>query len=294
MPSVDSLPDYYPPRYMAHKAPDSRETTQKTLGQEIRDHVVTRSFGYTLSSRRESFFYSLLSRYPLFFDLAGQGVSWLNNMGEATLLDVGCGNGAFLALMRKLGWRVSGVDPSEEAVRYAREVLKLDDVYQGTIDVVPVRGRGWDVITMNHVIEHIPTPVDTLKGCGDRLATQGKLVIVTPNAESLSLRLFGRDWIHLDPPRHLNLFSAAALRACVEKAGFRVAEMRTPAAGAQYAFHASRRLRHHGILRDGVLGPIPMGLGRAAGLSYWHMQYILTQFLPVGEEILLTATKVDA
>jgi len=133
------------------------------------------------------------------------------------LLDVGCGNGEFIARMRSLGWAVSGVDPDPSAVSYARG--RGLQVFAGTIADVPDKAC-YDVITLNHVIEHVAEPVELLAECRKRLRPgSGRLIITTPNIGSLGRWWFGEYWRGLEVPRHLILFSSVALQECVKRAG---------------------------------------------------------------------------
>ena len=136
------------------------------------------------------------------------------------LLDVGCGSGAFLIYMAALGWRAEGVDPDPAAVAGAREAGLR--VTQGTLaDVDPGEHAGaFDAVTLSHVIEHLHDPADNLRRINHLLRPGGLLWIATPNLEALGLRRFGRDWLGLDPPRHLVLFTRASLEQLVRSEGF--------------------------------------------------------------------------
>ena len=136
------------------------------------------------------------------------------------VLDIGCGDGAFLALLRELGWTTTvGIDPDPKAVRRA-EAARLD-VRLGTWQEVSLEAASFDAITLNHSIEHVHDPIGLLKACRQWLAPGGELIIYTPNLDSNGHRLFGRDWFHLDPPRHLVIFTPSSLRRALEETGFR-------------------------------------------------------------------------
>jgi 2-polyprenyl-3-methyl-5-hydroxy-6-metoxy-1,4-benzoquinol methylase len=142
-----------------------------------------------------------------------------------TLLDVGCGNGQFIARMRSLGWRVAGVDPDPAAVAHGRR--QGLEIFRGEISDVPDTTR-YDVITLNHVVEHVADPTDLLRQCRNRLRPDtGRLIITTPNINSLGHWWFKDYWRGLEVPRHFILFSPAALRGCVTRAGLRLHSLRT-------------------------------------------------------------------
>jgi SAM-dependent methyltransferase len=140
-------------------------------------------------------------------------------MPGGRLLDVGCGSGGFLAHMAELGWRVQGVDPDPAAVAEAREAGL--EVTLGTLADLDTEklGGAFDAITLSHVIEHVHDPGADLRRVRDLLHPGGLLWIATPNLEALGLRRFGRDWLGLDPPRHLVLFTRSSLEGLVREAG---------------------------------------------------------------------------
>jgi len=158
-----------------------------------------------------------------------------SEIGE--LLDVGCGNGEFIARMKSLGWTVSGVDPDPAAVSYARG--RGLEIFSGAISDVPCTAR-YDVITLNHVVEHAVDPVELLRECRKRLRPgTGRLIITTPNIESLGHWWFRNYWRGLEVPRHLTLFSPAALHECVRRAGLCLHSLQTETRLAHMIYTAS-------------------------------------------------------
>lgn len=135
------------------------------------------------------------------------------------LLDIGCGNGDFLARMRRRGWIVEGLEVDPEAVEAARAAHGLT-IHLGDLEGLAFPGNSFDAITMNQVIEHVHEPVPLIRECLRILKPGGKLVVATPNISSLGHRTYGRNWSHLDPPRHLHLFTKRTLRECATRAGF--------------------------------------------------------------------------
>lgn len=165
---------------------------------------------------------------------------FLGDQAPGALLDVGCGHGGFLSTMAKRGWTVTGVDFDPAAVEAAREHCL--DVHVGTVDTMVDRGVSFDVVTASHVVEHVPDPMGFLAQCRLLLRPGGRVVLKTPNAESLGLRRYGRAWRGLEPPRHLHIFTTAALEACARKAGFTSGHFFTSSVGADGILGASRIL----------------------------------------------------
>jgi len=158
-----------------------------------------------------------------------------------SVLDVGFGGGAFLKRAADAGWRVLGVDPDPVAVANA-EKLGLD-VKQGGIEVARDFGEQFSYITLNHVIEHVYEPIETLRCAFELLSPGGELWIETPNVLSFGHAIYGSSWFGLDPPRHLVLFNWTSMTESLQEVGFReIRRVPTPGA-ASWLFTVSGRVR---------------------------------------------------
>jgi 2-polyprenyl-3-methyl-5-hydroxy-6-metoxy-1,4-benzoquinol methylase len=146
-------------------------------------------------------------------------VRFLPAVPQGRLLDVGCGAADWLVRMRDIGWQVHGIDFDPRAVDVA--VQKGLSVQCGALEQQGYADGSFDAITLNHVIEHVPDPVATMRQCHRLLKPGGRVVVSTPNNGSLGHRHFGADWRGLEPPRHLHLFSLPSMRQALERAGFR-------------------------------------------------------------------------
>jgi 2-polyprenyl-3-methyl-5-hydroxy-6-metoxy-1,4-benzoquinol methylase len=223
-------------------------------------------------------------------DHAFASLMYLEASARGSLLDVGCGSGAFLATMRNLGWDVHGVEPDPEAAVTARGVHHLP-VLNGTLEDVRLPDASFDAITMNHVIEHVLDPQFVLKDCGRLLRVGGRLVVVTPNVESLGHLLFRRSWFALDPPRHVHLFSIGTLQRAAKGAGLEIKTLRTLSRMSRLDFIHSVLIAHHG--RTSLDGDAGHGhLVRIGSWNFWAFEELLRHVSPgVGEELLLIAEK---
>jgi 2-polyprenyl-3-methyl-5-hydroxy-6-metoxy-1,4-benzoquinol methylase len=137
------------------------------------------------------------------------------------LLDVGCGGGLFLGMMREHGFRVVGLDFSREAASVAWRRQQAPAIC-GTLDQAPLRPASFAGITMFHVLEHLPDPRAFLIAAHRLLVSDGRLVVQVPNAASWQFRLLGRSWNGVDVPRHLFDFRDRDLEKLVESCGFEV------------------------------------------------------------------------
>lgn len=136
------------------------------------------------------------------------------------LLDVGCGNGAFLRQMRDLGWSVMGIDFDPQAVDACKQAGI--PALQGALEAAGLAPASFDAITLSHVIEHLYHPLETLKYCHTLLKPGGQFYVETPNLRSRGHANFQEHWRGLEPPRHLMLFHPAILQQVCEQAGFEV------------------------------------------------------------------------
>lgn len=189
----------------------------------------------------------LLWALPHVRDVVGGRVGWLPPRPGARLLDVGCGGGSFLALMRFLGWDVTGVDADPLAcdAGCARFGLR---VHHGDLGSLPCEPGTFDVVTSIHAIEHMQQPFTLIAQGLDMLRPGGRMVVVTPNATGLGHRWFRSAFADLLPPRHLYLFSGKVLARHAETLGARVIACRTTARRGHTVWVDSRHIRRRGRL----------------------------------------------
>jgi SAM-dependent methyltransferase len=131
------------------------------------------------------------------------------------LLDFGCGNGAFASWMAQAGYDAVGLEPFSLGRPTEGERLLL--IREPLESAAPRLGT-FDVITLWHVLEHVPHPVEVLKRLSDLLAPDGVLIVSVPNFQSWQSRVFRGSWFHLDPPRHIIHFEAETLENCLREA----------------------------------------------------------------------------
>jgi 2-polyprenyl-3-methyl-5-hydroxy-6-metoxy-1,4-benzoquinol methylase len=136
------------------------------------------------------------------------------------VLDVGCGQGTFLQLMQERGWKGYGTELSAQSASRARGSGLSVSVGEIQPDQFPP--DFFDLITFWQVLEHLRHPAAVLQRMRPLLRRGGIVAVSTPNVESWQAKTFGRDWFHLDAPRHLFLFSPRTLEAFMAAQGFRL------------------------------------------------------------------------
>jgi 2-polyprenyl-3-methyl-5-hydroxy-6-metoxy-1,4-benzoquinol methylase len=204
-----------------------------------------------------------------------------------SLLDVGCGGGGFLSFMSELGWSVCGVDPDPVAVENA--VRRGLDARIGLLEADTFESESFDAVTLNHVIEHVPDPKAVLSECRRIVKRDGQIVVVTPNADSRLHRKFGRHYLHLDPPRHLQIFTSASLNSLCQQAGLRVLRSFTSIRTIDAAFLASRQIRRCGHYEWGTLGGSATRLMTQFIYFPAAIRHLLSPLC--GEELVLVLTR---
>lgn len=136
------------------------------------------------------------------------------------LLDIGCGSGDFLASLDRSLFDAQGLEISEDGrQRCGQRGLTVTST---PIETADFAGQRFDVITLWHVLEHLPHPADTLRAARSHLAAKGVLILAVPNHHCLGFHLGAADWFHLDSPRHLFLPSRQTVERLASDAGLRV------------------------------------------------------------------------
>lgn len=151
------------------------------------------------------------------------------------LLDVGAGTGAFAEAAIREGLVVEAVEPVPDC-RDELLSVGVKSVYESIASLDQRGARTYDVISLWHVLEHLPEPEVALKVLARHLTSDGFLIVDVPNADSWSLRVFTSRWPHLDPPRHVFVPTADGLRQLALRCGLDLEVVRGPDVASWEAF----------------------------------------------------------
>ena len=163
-------------------------------------------------------------------------ISKYKNRGR--LLDVGSGKGEFLFAAQKKGWEVAGIEPSPNFCQFAKEHYGLN-IYNGFLgENCEIRKSYFDIVTLNHVLEHIDNPGKLLKLAFEYLAADGLIFIEVPNADSYLLHIIdfyfkkkGLNWSSrlspLHPPYHKYGFTRKSLLYLLKKCSYQRIKLKT-------------------------------------------------------------------
>jgi SAM-dependent methyltransferase len=124
---------------------------------------------------------------------------------EGRLLDFGCGDGHFLQRASRQGWHCVGFESTFSPVRSCAG-YEVVTTHEALLARAP-----YDAVTVWHVLEHLPDPLQTLRDLAGMLAADGVIVVAVPDARGVQASTLGAHWLHLDVPRHLFHLSRSSL-----------------------------------------------------------------------------------
>jgi 2-polyprenyl-3-methyl-5-hydroxy-6-metoxy-1,4-benzoquinol methylase len=125
---------------------------------------------------------------------------------KGNLLDIGAGTGDFLVMAKKDGWQITGIEPSEKPKRIA-----ISKGVTFAEDLSDLESQTFDVITMWHVLEHVPDLDTYITELKRLIKPSGVIVIAVPNFKSFDANYYGKYWAAYDVPRHIWHFSKTAI-----------------------------------------------------------------------------------
>lgn len=185
---------------------------------------------------------------------------------NAKILDVGCGDGFHLKLLKrygKQGWTLEGIDLDDRAVAIAsRGGLTI---HQGSVEELAL-GSDYDLVYTIQTIEHVAQPDSFLKSIYRILKPGGRLVIVTDNTDSIDFSYFKKSyWGGYHFPRHWNLFNPKSLTRLAEATGFQVSALQTIVSPVNwvYSIHnmlVDKKAPHWLIKQFTLKSPISLGI----------------------------------
>ncbi|NHN25570.1 class I SAM-dependent methyltransferase [Flavobacterium jejuense] len=181
-PTLDNLDSYYESEdYISHT--DGTRTVFEKVYQLVKKNAIQKKV-------------SLLSKY--------------NKKG--TVLDIGAGTGDFLVAAKKQGWLITGIEPNSKAkeIAISKKVTFSDSLEK-------LEDHSFDVITMWHVLEHVPNLEYQIIQLKRLLKPNGTIIIAVPNYNSFDAKYYKEFWAAYDVPRHLWHFSRTAIQKLFQK-----------------------------------------------------------------------------
>ena len=134
---------------------------------------------------------------------------------EKMLLDIGCGTGEFLKIAQQNNWTVFGIEPNEKARSIANK--KTNNSVSDIEELSNFKPQSFDVITLWHVLEHLPRLEEHISLLKSLLKSNGTLIIAVPNYKSYDAKYYKEFWAAYDVPRHFWHFSQTSISKLFEK-----------------------------------------------------------------------------
>lgn len=145
----------------------------------------------------------------------------INSQGvKGKLLDIGAGTGDFLAVAKNDGWQTVGIEPSAKA----KEIAIKKGVNFAS-DLASLENNSFDIITMWHVLEHVPNLEEYISELKRLIKPTGTIIIAVPNFKSYDAKYYGEFWAAFDVPRHLWHFSKTAIKKLFAKENLKLVEV---------------------------------------------------------------------
>jgi len=151
-------------------------------------------------------------------------IDFLNELEPGIILDVGCGPGFLLSALDEK-WDKYGADVSKTALEYCAKYAR---VYHGELSQLDLKEDTFDLVVMNHVIEHLTEPLEYITEARRILKDRGILIIATPDFDSACARHFGNNFRMLHDKGHISLFTSFSLVKILEDCGFEIIQVEYP------------------------------------------------------------------
>jgi 2-polyprenyl-3-methyl-5-hydroxy-6-metoxy-1,4-benzoquinol methylase len=139
---------------------------------------------------------------------------------KGQLLDIGAGTGDFLAVAKKDNWNVTGIEPNSKA----KSIAEKKGVSFAN-DLKSLENNSFDVITMWHVLEHVPNLEEYISELKRLVKPNGTIIIAVPNYKSFDAKYYQEYWAAFDVPRHLWHFSKTAIQKLFAKQELKLVEV---------------------------------------------------------------------
>ena len=178
---------------------------------------------YAIVDNRKSVFERII------FYEAGKVLKGAKNIQSKlnSLLDFGSGKGQFLWVAKEQGWHTLGIETAQDRAEFARKnyhVEVLGEMYTSG----KIGDRRFDLISLNHVLEHLPDPITLLSQLVEsNLSDQGLVYIEVPRANSWQAKIAGKNWMHWDIPKHLGHWNSKVLTAQLDQMNLKVVGKRS-------------------------------------------------------------------
>lgn len=201
--------------------PEMLETRPQPTLEKLQDYYKSEDYISHTDSKRNLFekVYHQIRRISL-----KRKLKLINSfdLESSKLLDIGCGTGDFLQLAGGTKWKIAGIEPNEKARALAN--IKTKDAVFDVDQLQKWDSNIFDVITLWHVLEHLPKLKAYVSILKSLLKPDGVMIIAVPNYKSFDASHYKEFWAAYDVPRHLWHFSQNSISTLVEIENMKVVE----------------------------------------------------------------------
>lgn len=163
---------------------------------------------------------------------------------QGTILDFGCGTGAFLSVCKKNKWTVYGIEPDADARKIAfneNQIFSAESISEFNNQFSEQK---FDAITMWHVLEHIHDTDGFFRFIEQRLNVKGALIVAVPNCSSYDAKKYKEFWAAYDVPRHLYHFTPKDIKTLFESKGYKQVKVLPMIFDSYYVSMLSEKYKH--------------------------------------------------
>lgn len=199
------------------------ETFPKPSSDKLSDYYKSEDYISHTDSKRNLFekVYHVVRAFSL-----NKKLKLINSfsLNEKNLLDVGCGTGDFLEIAKVNGWAVFGIEPNDQARSIANKktgkaIFNVDQLSKFNVS-------SFDVITLWHVLEHLPNLHEQIRVLKNLLKPDGVIVIAVPNHKSYDAQFYKEYWAAYDAPRHLWHFNKSSISKLFDEVSMEVVKIK--------------------------------------------------------------------
>lgn len=216
------------------------ETTPQPSLNNLADYYNSEDYISHTNSKRNVFekVYHLVRKISL-----KNKLNLINSLSKDTkqLLDIGCGTGDFLEIAQQNNWSVFGIEPNQQASGVANK--KTNNVVFDTDQLSKFKNQTFDVITLWHVLEHLPNLEDQVQRFKKILKPNGTLIVAVPNYKSFDAMHYKNFWAALDVPRHLWHFNKSSISKLFKTQSMRVVKTKPMLFDAFYVSMLSEKYK---------------------------------------------------
>lgn len=214
IPDTKTINTFYPASYYSYHP--TAKNSRKNLFQKIREKIVDIHHNPRSSKNVYFILAKLLQHFPL-------GIP-LQHTKNNSFLDIGCGDGSTIRLLRAYGWKCRGYEMGKKS---EKEGIFYDaNIINTQFDIAT-----FDHIRIWHVLEHVPNPHEFIQKVYTLLSPNGTVTIAIPNTASIYASMFGTYWYNRDIPRHIVNYNPKSLRILLESNGLSIDSLSNDAFG---------------------------------------------------------------